>query len=135
MYVAALQSHAATENAGHPNRLSEPQDGAGLLRGSSRSDYCGGRQSVSGWARRWAFYGSQYALMAPLSGRYGIQLWLPEAGGPLHFGGEGHKGTMLAEGPFMSWTGASFAGWPGSCACAEPGYRVEHGWTALAWRG
>ena len=120
MYVAALQSHAATET--QVTRIVFPSHRMVRgSRGSSRSDYCGGRQSVSGWARRWAFYGSQYALMAPLSGRYGIQLWLPEAGGPLHFGGEGHKETMLAEGPFMSWTGASFAGWPGSCACAEPG--------------
>ncbi len=27
-----------------------------------------------------AFYGSQYALMAPLFEHYGVQLWLPEAG-------------------------------------------------------
>jgi hypothetical protein len=27
-----------------------------------------------------AFYGSQYAVMAPLFGHYGIQLWMPEAG-------------------------------------------------------
>ena len=26
-----------------------------------------------------AFYGSQYAAMAPLSGHYGVQLWMPEA--------------------------------------------------------
>jgi hypothetical protein len=30
-----------------------------------------------------AFYGSQYASMAPLLEHYGIQLWLPEAGGPV----------------------------------------------------
>ena len=28
-----------------------------------------------------AFYGSQYALMAPLFEHYGVQLWMPEAGG------------------------------------------------------
>jgi hypothetical protein len=28
-----------------------------------------------------AFYGGQYASMAPLSEHYGIQLWPPEAGG------------------------------------------------------
>ena len=28
-----------------------------------------------------AFYGSQYAAMAPLSGHYGVQLWMPETGG------------------------------------------------------
>jgi hypothetical protein len=30
-----------------------------------------------------AFYGSQYASMAPLFAHYGIQLWTPEAGGPV----------------------------------------------------
>jgi site-specific DNA recombinase len=29
-----------------------------------------------------AFYGSQYAAMAPLFEHYGVQLWMPEAGGP-----------------------------------------------------
>jgi hypothetical protein len=28
-----------------------------------------------------AFYGSQYALMAPLFEHYGVQLWMPEVGG------------------------------------------------------
>jgi len=28
-----------------------------------------------------AFYGAQYALMAPLFEHYGVQLWMPEAGG------------------------------------------------------
>jgi hypothetical protein len=28
-----------------------------------------------------AFCGSQYALMAPLFEHYGVQLWMPEAGG------------------------------------------------------
>ncbi len=45
-----------------------------------------------------AFYGSQYALMAPLFGHYGVQLWLPEAGGPVDFRGEGHEEAMLALG-------------------------------------
>ena len=30
-----------------------------------------------------AFYGSQYALMAPLFEHYGIQLWMPEVGAPI----------------------------------------------------
>ena len=33
-----------------------------------------------------AFYGGQYDSMAPLFQHYGIQLWMPEAGGPV--GGE-----------------------------------------------
>jgi hypothetical protein len=45
-----------------------------------------------------AFYGSQYALMAPLFEHYGIQLWMPEAGGPVDFQGEGHEVMMLALG-------------------------------------
>jgi site-specific DNA recombinase len=45
-----------------------------------------------------AFYGSQYALMAPLFEHYGVQLWLPEASGPVDFHGEGHEEVMLALG-------------------------------------
>ena len=44
-----------------------------------------------------AFYGSQYASMAPLFQHYGIQLWMPEAGGPVG-GGEDHEQLMLALG-------------------------------------
>jgi site-specific DNA recombinase len=32
-----------------------------------------------------AFYGSQYVLMAPLFEHYGVQLWMPEAGGRVDF--------------------------------------------------
>jgi site-specific DNA recombinase len=32
-----------------------------------------------------AFYGSQYALTAPLLEHYRMQLWLPEVGGPVRF--------------------------------------------------
>ncbi len=45
-----------------------------------------------------AFYGSQYTLMAPLFEHYGVQLWMPEAGGPVDFHAEGHEETMLALG-------------------------------------
>ena len=45
-----------------------------------------------------AFYGSQYALMAPLFEHYDVQLWLPEAGGPVDFHGEGQEEAMLALG-------------------------------------
>ena len=44
-----------------------------------------------------AFYGSQYASMAPLFSHYGIQLWMPEAGGAVG-GGEDHEQLMLALG-------------------------------------
>ncbi len=44
-----------------------------------------------------AFYGGQYASMAPLFQHYGIQLWMPEADGPVG-GGEDHEQLMLALG-------------------------------------
>jgi len=45
-----------------------------------------------------AFYGGQYASMAPLFEHYGIQLWTPEVGGRIDFGAEDHEETMLALG-------------------------------------
>jgi hypothetical protein len=41
-----------------------------------------------------AFYGSQYASMAPLFEHYGVQLWMPEAGGPVDFASEHDEQTM-----------------------------------------
>lgn len=41
-----------------------------------------------------AFYGSQYAAMAPLFGHYGVQLWMPEAGGPVDYASEHDEQTM-----------------------------------------
>ena len=32
-----------------------------------------------------AFYGSQYAAMAPLFEHYGVQLWMPEVGGRVDY--------------------------------------------------
>jgi DNA invertase Pin-like site-specific DNA recombinase len=46
----------------------------------------------------WAFYGGQYAAMAPLFEHYGIQLWTPEAGGPIDFQAEDHEQLMLVLG-------------------------------------
>ncbi len=45
-----------------------------------------------------AFYGSQYALMAPLFEHCGIQLWTPEVGGRVDWHAEDHEDTMLALG-------------------------------------
>src|SRR6516164_1899345 len=45
-----------------------------------------------------AFYGSQYAAMAPLFEHYGVQLWMPEAGGRVDWHAEDHEQTMLALG-------------------------------------
>ena len=45
-----------------------------------------------------AFYGSQYASMAPLFEHYGIQLRMPEVGGRVDWHAEDHEQTMLALG-------------------------------------
>ena len=45
-----------------------------------------------------AFYGGQYAAMAPLFEHYGVQLWTPEVGGRVDAGAEDHEQTMLALG-------------------------------------
>lgn len=45
-----------------------------------------------------AFYGTQYALMAPLFEHYGVQLWTPESGGRVDFQAEAHEQLMLALG-------------------------------------
>jgi site-specific DNA recombinase len=41
-----------------------------------------------------AFYGSQYAAMAPLFEHYGLGLWMPEAGGRVDFASEHDEQTM-----------------------------------------
>src|SRR6266702_7358799 len=41
-----------------------------------------------------AFYGSQYAAMAPLFEHYGVQLWMPEAGGRVDFASEHDEQAM-----------------------------------------
>ncbi len=45
-----------------------------------------------------AFYGSQYASMAPLFEHYGVSLWMPEVGGQVDWHAEDHEQTMLALG-------------------------------------
>ena len=45
-----------------------------------------------------AFYGGQYASMAPLFEHSGIQLWTPEVGGRIDPHAEDHEQTMLALG-------------------------------------
>jgi site-specific DNA recombinase len=41
-----------------------------------------------------AFYGSQYAMVAPLLQHYGVQLWMPEAGGRVNFSSEHDEQAM-----------------------------------------
>jgi site-specific DNA recombinase len=45
-----------------------------------------------------AFYGSQYAAMAPLFEHYGVQLWMPEAGGRVDYQSEHDEQTMTGLG-------------------------------------
>jgi hypothetical protein len=45
-----------------------------------------------------AFYGSQYASMAPLLEHYDVGLWTPEVGGRVDWHAEDHEQTMLALG-------------------------------------
>jgi site-specific DNA recombinase len=45
-----------------------------------------------------AFYGNQYASMAPLFEHYGVSLWMPEVGGRVDWHAEDHEETMLALG-------------------------------------
>jgi len=45
-----------------------------------------------------AFYGNQYASMAPLFEHYGVSLWMPEVGGRVDWHAEDHEETMVALG-------------------------------------
>ena len=45
-----------------------------------------------------AFYGSQYASVAPLFEHFGVTLWAPEVGGRINWHDEEHEQTMLALG-------------------------------------
>ena len=45
-----------------------------------------------------AFYGAQYSLIAPLFEHYGVQLWLPEAGGRVHYSSEHDEQAMTVLG-------------------------------------
>src|SRR2546429_4299444 len=45
-----------------------------------------------------ASYGSQYAAMAPLFEHYGVQLWMPEAGGQVEFAFEHDEQAMTVLG-------------------------------------
>ena len=45
-----------------------------------------------------AFYGNQYASMAPLFEHYGVTLWMPEVGGRVDWHADDHEQTMVALG-------------------------------------
>ena len=58
------------------------------------ADPCRGWDAIVIGEYERAFYGSQYASMAPLFEHYGIQLWMPEAGGWVDFASEHDEQTM-----------------------------------------
>src|SRR5260370_8917108 len=41
-----------------------------------------------------AFYGNQYSLMMPVFAHYGVELWVPEVGGPIDPDSEAHDLIM-----------------------------------------
>ena len=58
------------------------------------ADACRGWDAIVVGEYERAFYGSQYAAMAPLFEHYGVQLWTPEAGGRVDFRSEHDEKTM-----------------------------------------
>ena len=60
-----------------------------------------------------AFYGSQYAAMAPLFEHYGVQLWMPETGGRVDYQCEHDEKTMTVLG-LSAWSWPSSSSSPAS---------------------
>jgi len=58
------------------------------------ADLCRGWDAIVVGESERAFYGSQYASMAPLFEHYGVQLWMPEAGGRVDFTSEHDEQAM-----------------------------------------
>jgi DNA invertase Pin-like site-specific DNA recombinase len=58
------------------------------------ADSCRGWDAIVVGEYERAFYGSQYASMAPLFEHYGVQLWMPEAGGRVDFASEHDERAM-----------------------------------------
>jgi site-specific DNA recombinase len=58
------------------------------------ADVCRGWDAIVIGEYERAFYGSQYACMAPLFEHYGVQLWMPEAGGRVDFASEHDEQAM-----------------------------------------
>ena len=88
--------------------------------------------------RRWeyerAFCGSQYALMAPLFEHYGVQLWMPEAGGRVNAAAEERRtGWNQTRRPPRSCGGSSPGGWPAFPDPDRPG--AERGGHPMHVRG
>jgi hypothetical protein len=76
-----------------------------------------------------AFYGNQYASMAPLFEHYGVTLWMPEVGGRVDWHAEDHEQTMVALG--LSSKGRS----PGPGSGCVPRWRRRPWSRAGIWAG
>jgi hypothetical protein len=76
--------------------MGAPPAGSGPDRHAGRPGPWLGRDRARGTSR--AFYGAQYASMAPLFEHHGVQLWTPEVGGRIDCQAEDHEQTMLALG-------------------------------------
>jgi site-specific DNA recombinase len=80
-----------------------PDGGVGAAPAVRRAG-CPARGSGPGWDAivigeyERAFYGSQYAAMAPLFEHYGVQLWMPEVGGRVDYASEHDEKTMTGLG-------------------------------------
>jgi len=62
------------------------------------ADACRGWDAIVIGEYERAFYGSQYASMAPLFEHYGVQLWMPEVGGRVDFASEHDEQAMTVLG-------------------------------------
>jgi DNA invertase Pin-like site-specific DNA recombinase len=62
------------------------------------ADPCRGWDAIVVGEYERAFYGAQYAAMAPLFEHYGVQLWMPEAGGRVDFASEHDERAMTVLG-------------------------------------
>jgi site-specific DNA recombinase len=62
------------------------------------ADPCRGWDAIVVGEYERAFCGAQYAAMAPLFGHYGVQLWMPEAGGRVDFASEHDDRAMTVLG-------------------------------------
>ena len=74
-----------------------------------------------------AFYGSQYAAMAPLFEHYGVQLWMPEAGGRVDYQSEHDEKTMTC------WACRPSGRSPGPASGSAPRWPSRPGSRAATW--
>jgi hypothetical protein len=74
-----------------------------------------------------AFYGNQFGLTFPLFTHYGVQLWVPEVGGPLDADNEAHDLVMSVFGGMSKVSGTG-----SRCGCG-PRWPRRRTWKAASW--